>query len=212
MSELSLRNSIIKYSKLLNQTNLTPLRSGNISIRFKDGFLITPSGMKYKNLQPKDIVFVNFKGNLKIGKNKPSSEWRFHKDIYIDKKDSKAIVHCHSKHALILSCFGKRIPSFHYMVAVAGGEDIKCAKYATYGTSELSKNILKALRGRNACLIGNHGQVSFSNSLSKAFELAQEVEYLSEQYLGCLRTGKPKILSKSQMTKVLLKVKNYKQD
>mgnify|MGYP001168966973 FL=1 len=212
MSELSLRKSIIKYSKLLNQTNLTPLRSGNISIRFKDGFLITPSGMKYKNLQPKDIVFVNLKGILKKGKNKPSSEWRFHKDIYIDKKDSKAIVHCHSKHALILSCFVKRIPSFHYMVAVAGGEDIKCAKYATYGTSELSKNIIKALRGRNACLIGNHGQVSFSNSLSKAFELAQEVEYLSEQYLGCLRTGKPKILSKSQMTKVLLKVKNYKQD
>ena len=99
-----------------------------------------------------------------------------------------------------------------YAVAVAGGEDIKCAKYATYGTSELSRNIIKALNGRSACLIENHGQVSFSNSLSEAFELAQEVEYLSEQYLGCLRTGKPKILSKSQMQKVLLKVKNYKQD
>ena len=98
------------------------------------------------------------------------------------------------------------------MVAVGGGEDIKCAKYATYGTSELSRNIIKALNGRSACLIENHGQVSFSNNLSKAFELAQEVEYLSEQYLGCLRTGKPKILSKSQMQKVLLKVKNYKQD
>ena len=98
------------------------------------------------------------------------------------------------------------------MVAVGGGEDIKCAKYATYGTSELSKNIIKALNERRACLIENHGQVSFSNNLPEAFELAQEVEYLSEQYLGCLRTGKPKILSKSQMQKVLRKVKNYKQD
>ena len=168
--------------------------------------------MKYKNLKPKDIVFVNLKGIFKKGKNKPSSEWKFHKDIYLDKINSKAIVHCHSKHALILSCFKKKIPPFHYMVAVAGGEDIKCAKYATYGTSELSKNIIKALNERSACLIENHGQVSFSNSLSEAFELAQEVEYLSEQYLGCLRTGKPKILSKSQMQKVLLKVKNYKQD
>ena len=212
MSESFLRKSIIKYSKLLNITNLSPLRSGNISVRFKDGFLITPSGVKYKNLKSKDIVFVNLKGVFKKGKLKPSSEWKFHKDIYRDKKNSKAVVHCHSKHALILSCFRKKIPSFHYMIAVAGGDDIKCAKYATYGTSELSKNIISALKGRSACLIENHGQVSFSDSLSKAFELAQEVEYLSEQYLGCLRTGKPKILSKSQMQKVLLKVKNYKQD
>tara|TARA_B100000963_G_scaffold264457_1_gene232628 strand:- start:9233 stop:9871 length:639 start_codon:yes stop_codon:yes gene_type:complete len=212
MSETILRKSIIKYSKLLNVSNLTPLRSGNISIRHKDGFLITPSGVKYKCLKPKDIVFVNLKGIFKKGKNKPSSEWKFHKDIYKNKKNSKAIVHCHSKHALILSCLRKKIPPFHYMVAVAGGEDIKCAKYATYGTSQLSKNIVKALEGRSACLIENHGQVSFSNSLSDAFELAQEVEYLSEQYLGCLRTGKPKILSKIQMQKVLIKVKNYKQD
>ena len=212
MSESSLRKNIIKYSKLLNETNLSPLRSGNISVRYKDGFLITPSGVKYKNLKSKDIIFVNLKGIFKKGKYKPSSEWKFHKDIYRDKINSKAIVHCHSKHALILSCFKKKIPPFHYMVAVAGGEDIKCAKYATYGTSELSQNIIKALKGRSACLIENHGQVSFSNSLSEAFELAQEVEYLSEQYLGCLRTGKPKILSKSQMQKVLSKVKNYKQD
>ena len=217
MRNLDQRNQIIEYSLKLNSTNLSPLRSGNISLRgIEDdieGYLITPSGKKYETLKPEDIVFMGLNEEEENdASNKPSSEWRFHKDIYMDKKDSKAIVHCHSKHALILSCFGKRIPSFHYMVAVAGGEDIKCAKYATYGTSELSKNIIKALRGRNACLIGNHGQVSFSNNLSKAFELAQEVEYLSEQYLGCLRTGKPKILSKSQMTKVLLKVKNYKQD
>ena len=212
MNELSIRKNIIKFSKLLNKTNLSPLRSGNISVRYKNGFLITPSGMKYENLKPKDIVFVNMKGEFNQQKNKPSSEWKFHKDIYKNKKkESNAIVHCHSKNALVLSCIRKKIPAFHYMVAVAGGIDIRCAKYATYGTSDLSKNIITALKQRSACLIENHGQVSFSNNLSNAFELAQEVEYLAEQYLECLRVGKPKILSLSQMNKVLAKVKNYKQ-
>ena len=211
MNELSIRKNIIKFSKLLNKTNLSPLRSGNISVRYKNGFLITPSGMKYENLKPKDIVFVNMKGEFNKQKNKPSSEWKFHKDIYKNKKESNAIGHCHSKNALVLSCIRKKIPAFHYMVAVAGGIDIRCAKYATYGTSDLSKNIITALKQRLACLIENHGQVSFSDNLSNAFELAQEVEYLAEQYLECLRVGKPKILSLSQMNKVLAKIKNYKQ-
>ena len=211
MNELSIRKKIIKFSKLLNKTNLSPLRSGNISVRYKNGFLITPSGMKYENLKPKDIVFVNIKGEFKKKKNKPSSEWRFHQDIYKNKKESNAVVHCHSKNALVLSCIRKKIPAFHYMVAVAGGIDIRCAKYATYGTSQLSKNIIIALKQRSACLIENHGQVSFSNNLENAFELAQEVEHLAEQYLECLRIGKPKILPISEMNKVLAKVKNYKQ-
>jgi L-fuculose-phosphate aldolase len=211
MNELSIRKKIIKFSKLLNKTNLSLLRSGNISVRYKNGFFITPSGMKYENLKPKDIVFVNIKGEFNKKKNKPSSEWRFHQDIYKNKKESNAIVHCHSKNALVLSCIRKKIPAFHYMVAVAGGVDIKCAKYATYGTSQLSKNIIIALKQRSACLIENHGQVSFSNNLENAFELAQEVEHLAEQYLECLRVGKPKILPISEMNKVLAKVKNYKQ-
>ena len=211
MNELSIRKKIIKFSKLLNKTNLSPLRSGNISVRYKNGFLITPSGMKYENLKPKDIVFVNIKGEFKKKKNKPSSEWRFHQDIYKNKKESNAVVHCHSKNALVLSCIRKKIPAFHYMVAVAGGIDIRCAKYATYGTSQLSKNIIIALKQRSACLIENHGQVSFSNNLENAFELAQEVEHLAEQYLECLRVGKPKILPIYEMNKVLAKVKNYKQ-
>ena len=211
MNELSIRKKIIKFSKLLNKTNLSPLRSGNISVRYKNGFLITPSGMKYENLKPKDIVFVNIKGEFKKKKNKPSSEWRFHQDIYKNKKESNAVVHCHSKNALVLSCIRKKIPAFHYMVAVAGGIDIRCAKYATYGTSQLSKNIIIALKQRSACLIENHGQVSFSNNLENAFELAQEVEHLAEQYLESLRVGKPKILPIYEMNKVLAKVKNYKQ-
>ena len=210
MKELNLKKQIIKFSKLLNKTNLSPLRSGNISIRYKNGFLITPSGMKYETLKSKDIVFVDLKGNYKKSGNKPSSEWRFHKDIYINKKEAGAIVHCHSKDALVLSCIRKKIPAFHYMVAVAGGVDIRLAKYATYGTPELSKNIIIALKNRNACLIENHGQVAFGKNLPDAFELAQEVEYLSSQYISCLRVGKPKILSSSLMNKVLAKVKSYK--
>ena len=210
MTEQKIRKDIIKFSKLLNKTNLSPLRSGNISVRYKNGFLITPSGMKYESLNIKDIVFVDLKGKYNPKKNKPSSEWHFHKDIYLNKKNANSIVHCHSKNALVLSCIRKKIPAFHYMVAVAGGIDIKCAKYATYGTPQLSKNIIEVLKNRSACLIENHGQVVFSDSIDSAFELAQEVEYLSEQYLECLRTGKPKILTNVEMSRVLKKVKNYK--
>ncbi|MDB3872879.1 class II aldolase/adducin family protein [Pelagibacteraceae bacterium] len=210
MTEQKIRKDIIKFSKLLNKTNLSPLRSGNISVRYKNGFLITPSGMRYETLKSKDIVFVDLKGKYNSKKNKPSSEWHFHKDIYLNKKNANSVVHCHSKNALVLSCIRKKIPAFHYMVAVAGGVDIKCAKYATYGTSELSKNIIQVLNNRLACLIENHGQVVFSDGIDSAFELAQEVEHLSEQYLECLRIGKPKILTNIEMSRVLKKVKNYK--
>ena len=206
----SLRLEIIKYSKMLNGKKLSALRSGNISARYKDGFLITPSGKKYSSLKKKDIVFVSLKGNFDKKKGIPSSEWKFHQDIYINNKEAKAIVHAHSTNATAVSTHKKGIPSFHYMVAMAGGHDIKCAKYATYGTRDLSKNILKALKGRKACLIANHGQIVFGENLSKAFELAQEVENISLQYITSLKLGKPKILSINEMKKVLSKAKNYK--
>jgi L-fuculose-phosphate aldolase len=206
----NLRFKVIKYAKMLNSKKLSALRSGNISVRYKNGFLITPSGKKYSLLKNKDIVFVSFKGKFDIKKGIPSSEWRFHQDIYLNKKDAKAIVHAHSNCATAISAHGKIIPAFHYMVAMAGGNDIKCAKYATYGTRKLSKNILKALRNRSACLIGNHGQIVFSEDLAKAFELAEEVENLSNQYINALKIGKPKILSSKEMNKVLSKAKNYK--
>ena len=206
----SLRSEVIKYAKMLNSRKLSALRSGNISARFQDGFLITPSGAKYSSLKNKDIVFVSLKGEFDEKKGIPSSEWRFHQDIYLNKKEAKAIVHAHSNCATAISTHGKGIPAFHYMVAMAGGNDIKCAKYATYGTRELSKNIIKALKQRKACLIGNHGQIAFSENLSKAFELAEEVENLSNQYIKALKIGKPKILSSKEMNKVLSKAKNYK--
>ena len=206
----SLRSEVIKYAKMLNSRKLSALRSGNISARFQDGFLITPSGAKYSSLKNKDIVFVTLKGKFDKKEGIPSSEWRFHQDIYLNKKEAKAIVHAHSNCATAISTHGKGIPAFHYMIAMAGGNDIKCAKYATYGTRQLSNNILKALKNRFACLIGNHGQIAFSKNLSKAFELAEEVENLSYQYITALKIGKPKILSLKEMKKVLVRAKNYK--
>ena len=209
-----LKAEVIKYSKKLNITNLSALRSGNISVRAKekgvDGFYITPSGMKYSSLKTQDIVFVSLKGIFDKKKNKPSSEWRFHQDIYVNKKEAKAIVHAHSTCATAVSSHQKNIPAFHYMVAVAGGKDLKCSKYATFGTKQLSKNIIKALKHRSACLIANHGQVAFGNNLEKAFELAQEIENICHQYINALRIGIPKILSNKEMKIVLGKFKNYK--
>ena len=203
---------IIKYSKKLNSRKLSSLRSGNISVRYKEGFLITPSGKKYSSLKTKDIVFVSLEGKFDKKKGIPSSEWQFHQDIYKNKKEAKSIVHAHSTNATAVSTHKRGIPSFHYMVAMAGGQDIKCAKYATFGTRDLSKNILKALKGRKACLIANHGQIAFEENLPKAFELAEEVENISLQYITSLKLGKPKILSKNEMKKVLSKAKNYKKD
>ena len=215
MKNLDQRNQIIEYSLKLNSTNLSPLRSGNISLRGKEGdkegYLITPSGKKYETLKPEDIVFMGLNEDEKNDTtNEPSSEWRFHRDIYKNKKEAHAIVHAHSLHATAVSSHGESIPPFHYMIALAGGDDIKCAKYATFGTEELSKNVIKALENRSACLMSNHGQVAFGKNLEDAFELAQEIENICHQYTIALKLGQPKILSFNEMKKVLDKAKNYK--
>ena len=216
MKNLDQRNQIIEYSLKLNSTNLSPLRSGNISLRgIEDdieGYLITPSGKKYETLKANDIVFMglNEVEEKNDSTNKPSSEWRFHRDIYVNKKEAQAIVHAHSPHATAVSSHGKPIPPFHYMIALAGGDDIKCAEYATFGTEELSKNVIKALENRSACLMSNHGQVAFGKNLEDAFELAQEVENICQQYVIALKMGEPKNLSLAEMKKILEKVKNYK--
>jgi len=217
MKNLDQRNQIIEYSIKLNSTNLSPLRSGNISLRGKEddkeGYLITPSGKKYETLKAEDIVFMGLNEELRdISNQNPSSEWRFHRDIYLNKKEAQAIVHAHSPHATAVSSHGKTIPPFHYMIALAGGEDIKCADYATFGTEELSNNVIKALEKRSACLMSNHGQVAFGKNLEDAFELAQEVENICHQYTIALKLGKPKILSFEEMKKVLEKAKNYKKE
>ena len=215
----NLKQQIIDFSLKLNSTNLSPLRSGNISARVKlnneEGFYITPSGIKYEKLKLSDIVFMSLETDYdklkieKLGLN-PSSEWRFHQDIYRKKSEANAIVHTHSAHATAISTHRKSIPPFHYMIALMGGDDIKCAEYATFGTKELSNNILKALEKRKACLMANHGQISFDESLSKAFELAQEVENICHQYFLAIKLGEPKNLTFAEMQKILEKVKGYK--
>tara|TARA_B100000579_G_scaffold138852_1_gene112865 strand:+ start:838 stop:1497 length:660 start_codon:yes stop_codon:yes gene_type:complete len=214
-----LKEEVIKYAQKLNSTNLSPLRSGNVSVRAKkddvDGFLLTPSGIKYETLKTDDIVFLSLReeyNNLKMFNSSlnPSSEWRFHQDIYRKKPMAKAIVHAHSPHATAVSAHGKAIPAFHYMVALAGGDDIKCAEYATFGTPELSINLLKALENRKACLMSNHGQLTFGPTLKQAFELAEEVENICHQYVITLKLGKPKILSSTEMSKILDKIIHYK--
>ena len=216
---IELKKELIKYALKLNSTNLSPLRSGNVSARVTkdnvEGFYLTPSGKRYEDLVPEDIVFLSIKeeyDNLKLFNSSlnPSSEWRFHQDIYRKKKEAKAIVHAHSPHATAVSSHGKSVPAFHYMVALAGGDDIKCAEYATFGTTELSANIITALEKRKACLMSNHGQVAFGTNLKQAFELAEEVENICHQYIIALKIGNPKILSWAEMNKILDKIKHYK--
>ena len=218
---INLKLEVIKYAKKLNDTNLSPLRSGNVSVRTdlsgKEGFFITPSGVKYNDLQEDKIVFLEMdekKNEQKIidhGLN-PSSEWKFHQDIYINKPEAIAIVHAHSPHATAVSAHGKNIPAFHYMVALAGGNDIKCADYATFGTKQLSKNIIQALNERKGCLMSNHGQVAFGKNLDQAFELAEEIENICHQYINTIKLGSPKILSFEEMNKILEKTKSYKKN
>jgi len=219
MENLKEKEEVIKFAQKLNSTNLSPLRSGNVSLRViqsnVEGFLLTPSGIKYETLKPEDIVFLALKekyDNLKMFNSSlnPSSEWRFHQDIYLKKKGAKAIVHAHSPHATAVSAHGKAIPAFHYMIALAGGDDIKCAEYGTFGTKELSQNIIKALEKRKACLMSNHGQITFGQNLKQAFELAEEVENICHQYINTIKLGEPKILSFAEMQKILEKIKNYK--
>ena len=211
---VNLLKEIVIFAQKLNITNLSPLRSGNISVRANnkgiEGFYITPSGAKYETLKENDIVFVNKNGDYDEKGLKPSSEWRFHKDIYLKRPEANAIVHAHSPHATAVSAHNKDIPAFHYMIALAGGNNIKCAKYATFGSQELSDNIIEALENRKGCLMSNHGQVTFGENLNSAFELAEELENICHQYINTIKLGEPKILSSNEMDIILEKIKNYK--
>jgi L-fuculose-phosphate aldolase len=164
--------------------------SGNVSARSLEGFLITPSGRDMTELAAVDMAPVDMEGRAPEGL-KPSSEWRFHRDIYAAFPEAGAIVHAHSPFAVALACLRRDIPAFHYMVAMAGGVDIRCARYATFGTQALSDAVLEALRERRACLMANHGLVAWGRGLAGALALAVEVEALCGQYLRCLQAGEP---------------------
>jgi len=207
-----LSQQIIDICLGMNVAGINQGSAGNVSARIDGGFLITPSGMAYEKLTPADIAFVDMNGRA-TGPLKPSSEWRMHLDIYANKPDAKAVVHAHSTFATTLSCLRKDIPPFHYMVAVAGGADIKCSDYALFGTQKLSDVMLTALQDRRACLLGTHGMICFHDNLDKALWLAIEVETLAKQYWHACQMGEPVLLSDDEMAEVIEKFKTYgKQD
>ena len=185
--------------------------SGNVSARSLEGFLITPSGRDMTELAAVDMAPVDMEGRAPEGL-KPSSEWRFHRDIYAAFPEAGAIVHAHSPFAVALACLRRDIPAFHYMVAMAGGVDIRCAPYATFGTQALSDAILEALRDRRACLMANHGLVAWGRDLAGALALAVEVEALCGQYLCCLPAGEPVLRSDAEMAEVLEKFRDYRSE
>jgi L-fuculose-phosphate aldolase len=207
----ALCKAVIATALAMSQRGLSPGRSGNVSARWGDGMLITPSGMPYDELKPADVVFVGADGSVAANARTPSSEWRFHLAAYAARPDVEAIVHTHSLHATVLACAHKPIPAFHYMVAAAGGHDIPCVPYATFGTEELSRHVANGLRTRNACLMANHGAIAVAGTLAAALELAAEVEVLAEQYIKLLMLGEPKLLSPDEMAVVLEKFQGYGQ-
>lgn len=204
----AMRGQLIEKAREMNRCGINQGTSGNLSVRHEDGMLITPSGMAYDSLVPDDIVFVDGNGSHR-GTRLPSSEWRIHHDIYRARGDATAILHAHPVHCAAMACLGEAIPAFHYMVAVAGGRDIRCAPYATFGTQALSDHVLEALTGRKACLMANHGLVCLAENLEKALGLAIEVEQLARTWLQCRSVGEPVILDDEEMDRVLEKFSAY---
>ncbi len=188
-------------------------RTGNLSVRVDEGFLITPTGVANDDLEVDQIVFMNMDGESPSDQLKPSSEWRFHRDLYANRKDINAIIHTHSTYATVLACHQKEIPPFHYMIAEAGGNTIRCADYATFGTQQLSDNIIVAMKDRKACLMANHGMLAVGENLKKTLALSDQVEELARQYVLALQIGNPVILSAQEMVINIEKFKHYgKQD
>ena len=210
MTETKLRREIVATALKMNALGINRGKSGNVSARVAGGFLVTPTGLAYESTRPEDIVAMTLAGESS-GSRLPSSEWRFHRDIYAAREEACAIVHAHSPFATTLACLGRDIPPFHYMVAIAGGRDIRCAPYATFGTQELSDHALRALDGRKACLLANHGMITVEGSLSAALAMAVEVEALAEQYWRALQIGTPNLLSDAEMAVVLAKFATYGQ-
>ncbi|HTS86703.1 MAG TPA: class II aldolase/adducin family protein [Usitatibacter sp.] len=207
-SERDLRLRLLAAVRRLSERGLNQGSSGNASVRFEAGFIVTPSGKPYEGMEAEDLVFVDA-GGKPHGRHAPSSEWRMHHDIFARVADAGAVVHTHSPYATTLACLHKPIPAFHYEVAFAGGNDIRCAGYATFGTQELSDYALAALEGRRACLLANHGQIAWSDDIEHAAVLAEKVEALAQRYCLALQLGEPPLLSDDEMKRVVGKFSSY---
>lgn len=201
-----LRREMIDTCRRMNALGINQGTSGNLSVRMADGFLITPTSLPYEHMKPGDVVHMRFDGSY-AGPHRPSSEWRFHRDILSAREDIDVVLHCHSVYATTLAVHHKTIPSFHYMTGVAGGTTIRCAKYATFGTQALSDNALEALEGRLACLLGQHGQIALGTTMAKALWLAGEVETLARMYVHALLLGEPPVLDDAEMQRVIAQMR-----
>jgi L-fuculose-phosphate aldolase len=209
LADRKLQEELIAACHELTRLRLTHGTSGNISLRRDERqFFVSPTGMSYDALEAADIPLVDLDGRW-FGRRLPSSEWRFHRDIFKSRVDVGAIVHTHSMNATALACTGRSIPAFHYMVAVAGGADIRCAPYYTFGTQALSDAAVAALEGRKACLLANHGVIAVGADLPSALTLAGEVENLAAQYCAALALGDVRILDEVEMRPVLDKFRTY---
>jgi L-fuculose-phosphate aldolase len=209
MKMQELRSQIVATAQAMDKAGFAPSKSGNVSARGDDGFLITPSGLPYQRMMEADIVSMALDGTHAQGA-RPSSEWPFHAAIYAARPDAMAIVHTHSPRATALSTARTGIPAFHYMIAMAGGHDIRCAQYATFGSAELARNAVLALDGRKAVLLANHGVIALGATLQGALTIATEVENLAGQYLDILASGlTPVILDEMEMARVSAKFAGY---
>ncbi len=210
MSDMSLRQELLETALQMNAVGINQGSAGNVSVRQGEGYLITPSGMPYDECAPEDMAHMTLDGEAS-GPKKPSSEWRFHQDMYRARDDVKAIVHVHSTFATTIACLGQEVPSFHYMVAVAGGKTIRCAPYHTFGTQELSNVVVEAMQDRKACLMANHGMLAIGPTLKKALAMAVEVEKLCEIYWRVLQAGGGNMIDDTEMDHILDKFKSYGQ-
>lgn len=199
--ELALRSEIVATCRAMDAKGINQGTAGNLSVRHGDSFLITPSSMPYDVMQPEDIVEMGWDGTY-VGR-RPSSEWRFHRDILKARVDVNVVLHCHSPYATSIACHHRTIPAFHYMVGVMGGTTLRCARYATFGTQALSDAALEALENRKACLLGQHGQISLGKTLQDALWMAIEVETLARMYQHALVLGEPPVLPDEEMERVI---------
>ena len=191
---------------------ISPGISGNLSVRVEGGFLVTPSAVSYDALHPDDLVFLGPNGEHGGGQREASSEWRLHRDVYAQFPEAGGVVHVHSPYATTLACLRRSIPAFHYEVALAGGMDIPCASYATFGTQDLADQAVAALKDRKACLLANHGAIMWGKTLDEAALLAERVEFLSRIYWQALQVGEPVLLNRAEMDDVSSKFSHYGKD
>lgn len=210
--KLALGRKIIEVCRDLERRGLNQGTAGNVSARLgldpDDGFLITPTAVPYETMRPEDIVHMRFDGS-NVGRHPPSSEWRFHRDILRGRADVAAVIHTHGGYSTSLACLRREIPAFHYMIALFGGNNIRCSEYATYGTQELADLVLKALEGRSAALMGNHGLVVLGPSLPRALALTVEAETLAMMHWRALQVGEPLILPDDEISRVREKLAAY---